>query len=179
MHTFVFVFVFHFYVYGHFACMCLHALHACLVSKAARRGYWIPWNWSYIWSCRCWELNSALSEEQPVLSTTELCHQSQFHLRQGFTMEPKLAFHSSSSSFCAPNPRVTPPSLTVLESSLCLLFITHRETQAQCRGPAGISLPLEKSGGHYIWATRLVQILTQIARAPGGLISNNQLTTLY
>lgn len=56
---------------------------------------------------------------------------------------------------------------------------TELAAQAQCRFPTEISLPLEKSGSHRTCATRLVQILIQISRAPEGLISDCQLNTLY
>jgi hypothetical protein len=43
------------------ACLCVHLL--CVVSIEARKGYQIPWNWSYRW---CWELNPGPLYKQQV-----------------------------------------------------------------------------------------------------------------
>lgn len=41
----------------------------CLVTREARRGHWIPWDWSYRWlwaamPCGCWESKSGFLEGQ-------------------------------------------------------------------------------------------------------------------
>jgi hypothetical protein len=63
--------VIYFYVYSCLACM-YTCVYVCLVSMEARRGGWIPWNWSYSYEPLfwCWGLNPSPLEEQPVLLTT-------------------------------------------------------------------------------------------------------------
>lgn len=38
---------YYFYVCGYFACMYIYALCTCMLHVEARRGCWVPWNWSY------------------------------------------------------------------------------------------------------------------------------------
>lgn len=53
--------------------MYVYVQRAGLGPVEARRGCWMPWDWSYrLWpACGCWELNFCPLEERPVLLTTE------------------------------------------------------------------------------------------------------------
>ena len=52
---------------GCFPCMFVFALHACLVSQEARRGFWILWNGAKDVckpTCECWDLDPGSWQEQ-------------------------------------------------------------------------------------------------------------------
>lgn len=54
----------------------IKCISVCLIPMEARKGHWIPWNWSTEADlpCGCWELNRALLEEQPMfLITSRFC----------------------------------------------------------------------------------------------------------
>ena len=57
-------------------CWLVCVMYVCMgMSEEARRGLWIPWNWTYRWlwaaQCGCWELDLDPLQNQYALLTAE------------------------------------------------------------------------------------------------------------